>query len=197
MALLLLTAGWTIPFRYESFSILYKFGLEKTFLRAGKLMGITLVLLFFFQVALASRFTLLEQVFSRRSLMLLHRRGGMLIGFLAVLHPLLIKASENFTAYTLEKKYYPEFMGFGVLAVLLILVLTAVLRNLFGLSYRNWLLQHRTAATLLLCLAPAHVLFVSETFKSGLPRGSALSVFSLIILMLAAIWVRRIRRPAG
>jgi predicted ferric reductase len=191
LALLLLAGGWAIPFRFESFSILYKFGLEKTYLRSGKIIGITIALFVFFQVALASRFMMLEQIFTARRLLSLHRINGMVIAFLVICHPLLIKASENFTPYTFDKKYYPEFLGIALLAVLLVLSLTAVFRKIFKLSYAGWLRLHRFSATLALLLLPTHVLYVSETFKSGTPRHAALVIFSLNLLMITRVWLQR------
>ena len=192
LALLVLAAGWTIPFKFASYSILYKFGLEKTYLRSGKVLGITLTVLVLYQVILASRFAILERVFSFKRLWTLHRINGMAIGFLVMCHPVLIKAAENFTPYTFEKKYYPEFLGFGVLAVLLILALTAVFRNFFRLSYARWLFLHRCIATLALVLMPAHVLYVSETFKAGIPRQAALALFGLNLVLITRVWLRRL-----
>jgi predicted ferric reductase len=192
LALLLLIGGWTIPFKFESFSILYKFGIEKTYLRSGKVIGITIALLLFFQVILASRFRIFEQVFSVKRLLSLHRFNGMAITLLVISHPLLIKASEKFTPYTLEKKYYPEFLGMGVLTILLLLSFTAIFRKFFKMSYGKWLLLHRLGATLLVFVLPTHILFVSETFKSGIPRYGALVIFSLNFLMIVLIWVQRL-----
>ena len=192
LAILLLAGGWTIPFKFESFSILYKFGMEKTYLRTGKIIGITIALLLFFQVVLASRFKIFEQVFSVKRLLSLHRLNGMAITLLVISHPLLIKASESFTPYTFEKKYYPEFLGMGVLTILLLLSLTAIFRKFFKISYGKWLILHRLGATLLVFVLPIHILFVSETFKSGIPRNGALVIFSLNFLMIVLIWVQRL-----
>ena len=192
LALLLLAGGLSIPFKYESFSILYKFGNEKTFLRTGKMVGITLALLVFFQILLASRFTLFERIFSVKAALRLHRINGMIIVCLAVLHPLLIKASENFTPYTFDKKYYPEFLGIGLLCIILLLSGTAVFRSSLKMSYPGWLILHRLSATLVCIILPTHVLWVSETFKSGPPRTAAVTIFSLILLLTARIWLRRL-----
>ena len=196
LAVLLLTGGWIIPFTFESSSILYKFGMEKTYLRSGKVIGITIALLVFFQVILASRLTIFEQVFTVKRLFSLHRINGMAIAFLVLSHPLLIKASESFTPYTFEKKYYPEFLGVSMFVVMLVLALTAIFRNFFNLSYTRWLLLHRLSATLLLFLMPTHILFVSETFKSGIPRNAALVIFSLNLLMIARVWLRGLMQKA-
>jgi len=192
LALLLLVSGWTIPFHFESQSILYKFGMEKTFLRSGKMIGITIAMLVFFQIILASRVAMFEQVFSVKRLLFLHRINGKIITLLIISHPVLIKASEKFTPYTFEKKYYPEFIGIALLVLLLIVSLTAIFRNFFKMPYTWWLFLHRLGVTLALFLMPAHILFVSETFKSGTPRSAALIVFSLNLLMIARIWMRRL-----
>ena len=84
LALMVLVGGWAIPFKFESFSILYKFGMEKAYLRSGKMIGITIGVLLFFQVALASRITIFEQVFSAKRLLSMHRSNGMLITCLVI-----------------------------------------------------------------------------------------------------------------
>jgi hypothetical protein len=191
-ALLLLAGGWSIPFHFESFSILYKFGKLKAYLRYGKVIGITVVLLIFYQIVIASHFKFLEKVFSAKSLFMLHRINGIIMACLAVTHPVLIKASENFTPYTFGKKYYPEFVGMGLLFVLLSLSATAVFRNFFKIPHKRWLLLHRLSATTVLVMLPAHILFVSDTFKSGLPRGAARTLFILSYLLIIRIWIRKL-----
>jgi len=190
-AVLLLFGGWAIPYKFESFSILYKFGLEKAYLRYGKVIGITVALLIFYQVLLASRFVVFKQVLSAKGLLVLHRFNGIAIAILAGVHPLLIKASDNFTPYTFDKKYYPEFVGIGLLCVLLAFSLAAVFRIFLKISYKTWLLWHRSGATLVLLIMPAHILYVSETFKSGLPHRAALIILSLNLLMILRIWLYR------
>lgn len=194
LALLLLAGGWAIPFEYESFSILYKFGREKIMLRTGKVIGITILVLIFYQVILASRFQMLQQIFSVKWLLRLHRLNGLTIGCLVILHPLLIKASENFTPYTFAKKYYPEFMGIGLLTALVLLSVIALFRNFFKFSYPAWLWLHRLSATLVLVLLPTHILFVSETFKSGVPRDAALVIMALSLVMITRVWIVRFVR---
>jgi predicted ferric reductase len=193
LAMLLLAAGWSIPFHYESSSILYKFGKLKVYLRYGKVIGITIALLLFFQVLLASRFKIMEQIFSPKSALVLHRINGFIIVCLVVMHPVLIKASDNFTPYTFGKKYYPEFVGIGLLFVVLIVSLSALFRNLLKMDYSRWRLLHRMGATMVFLILPFHVLFVSDTFKSaGLPRNAALTIFSLNLMFIVYIWLRRL-----
>ena len=192
LAMVLLAGGWSIPFHYESFSILYKFGKLKLYLRYGKVLGITIALLLFFQVLLASRVKILVQIFSAKSVLMLHRINGFIIACLILAHPLLIKASENFTPYTFGKKYYPEFVGIGLLFVLFTLSVTAIFRSFFKMDYNRWRLLHRLGATMALLILPGHVFFVSDTFKSaGVPREAAIVVFSLNLLFITYIWLKR------
>lgn len=196
IALLFLAGGWIIPFEFPSFSILYKFGLDKIYLRSGKMVGITVVLLVFYEILLASRFTVLEEIFFLKRLIKLHRMNGIVITILAGLHPLLIKASEHFTPYTFVKKYYPEFIGMTLLSVLLIHSFIAVFRNLIKLSYKKWLLWHHLGATLILLLMPAHILYVSQTFKSDIPKQAALIIFCLNLVLILRIWLLRFIKAA-
>jgi len=192
LAIALLAGGWAIPFQFESFSILYKFGKLKFYLRYGKVIGITVALLLFFQVVLAARIRILQQIFSARSVLMLHRINGFIIACLVAVHPVMIKASENFTPYTFGKKYYPEFVGIGLLFVVLTVSLTALFRNLLKMEYSRWRLLHRLGATAVLLILPAHVLFVSDTFKSnGLPRTAAIIIFSLNLFFIAYVWGKR------
>ena len=187
----LLAGGWSIPFQFESFSILYKFGKLKVYLRYGKVIGITVALLLLFQVLLASRLKILEQIFSVKILFILHRINGFILTCLVAGHPVLIKASENFTPYTFGKKYYPEFVGIGLIFVLLTVSAAAIFRNFFKMPYVRWRFLHRLGATLILLILPVHVLFVSDTFKSGVPRTAALTIFSLNLLLITYIWLKR------
>ena len=192
LALLLLAGGWSIPFLYESFSMLYKFGIQKVYLRSGKVIGITVALLVFYQILLASRLKFLERIYSLKRLIALHRINGIVITLLVLVHPTLIKASENFISYTFDKKYVPEFIGIGLLLVILSVSVTAIFRNFFKIAYDKWLFLHRLGVTLAITILPFHILLVSDTFKSGPPRVAALVIFILNLLLLARIWLRRL-----
>ena len=95
--------------------------------------------------------------------------------------------------YTISKKYYPEFVGMGLIFVLLTLSLSAIFRKFLQMPYPRWRLVHRMGATLVLAILPVHVLLVSSTFKSaGLPRYGAIAIFSLNFLFILYIWLKRI-----
>ena len=71
--ILLLAAALTIPFTFESPSMWYKFGMEKTSLRVGKMMGLAAGVLILVQLILAARLKFLDRVFSMPALIRQHR----------------------------------------------------------------------------------------------------------------------------
>lgn len=81
--LLLLAAALAIPFVFESPSMWYKFGIETTSLRMGKMLGLTAGLLLLLQMPLAGRLKTLDRI------------AGLLITSLLVVHVLYV--IESFT----------------------------------------------------------------------------------------------------
>ena len=107
----------------------------------------------------------------------------MVITFLVIAHPLLIKASENFTPYISEKNITPIYRHRHA---------RCPAYSLFQ-GKRQIFLQAalRLEATLVLVLLPAHILFVSDTYKSGTPRHLAIIIFGLNLFMIIRIWLYR------
>jgi predicted ferric reductase len=189
---LIIAGAWTIPFLFESPSILYKFGIEKTFLRSGKVLGITAAALVFFQVLLVSRLKFLDRIFSLNRMVFFHRRNGLAIAFLAIVHPLLIIAAENFTLFPFEKRYWPEFLGVGVLIFIMVVVTTANWRLMFHFAYDQWLRFHRLITVAAIALMTLHILFVSETFTSGLPHTLVFVAAGVNLMLISRLWFRRL-----
>lgn len=192
LTLLVIAGAWTIPFLFESPSILYKFGIEKTFLRSGKVFGVTAAALVFFQVLLVSRLKFLDRIFSLNRLVALHRINGLAIAFLALVHPILIIAAENFTLFPFEKRYWPEFLGVGVCIFILVLVTTANWRLMFNFAYDQWLRFHRLITVVSIALMTVHILFVSETFATGLPHAFVVVAAGINLMLISRIWFRRL-----
>lgn len=189
LGLTLLVAGaWSLPFLFESSSMRYRFGLAKTLLRLGKIAGISAALLLFSQAVLLSRFRLLERSFSLTQLRALHRADGVTIAALVLLHPLLVLGADNFVFFPYEWRYWPEFLGAGLLTFLLILIATALWRSLLHLDYAPWLRLHRAGALLAVAGMSFHILFVSETFTSGLPRALMATAAGLNLLLIFRLW---------
>lgn len=166
--LLILTGAWSLPFNYPSSSILYKFGTDRILLRSGKLVGISGGLLLLTQLLAVSHLGFLEKIFGSATLLRFHRINGLFL-LLIFSHPLLIQGAYDFTFYTLEKKYLPEFLGVALLFCLALLVLSAWFRNRLPISYKAWRAGHRVGALLVTVLFFTHLLTVSGTFKKGLP----------------------------
>jgi predicted ferric reductase len=190
--LLLIAAAWTIPFFFESSSIFYKFGVDKTFLRSGKVLGLTSAVLVFFQVLLVSRIRFLDRIFSLNRIYTFHRINGIAIALMALLHPILVLTAGKFTIFSFEKRYWPEFLGVGLLIFILVLVITANWRPFFGFAYNKWLRLHRPGALVTLAFMTIHILFVSETFKSGLPRVLVFVAACLSLVLILRLWCRRV-----
>lgn len=191
LALLLISGAWTIPFVFESPSILYKFGIDKAFLRTGKVFGVTAATLVFFQILLVSRLKVLDRIFSINRIYTFHRINGITIAILALVHPFLILAAENFTLFPFQVRYWPEFLGVGVLVFIVALVTTANWRLIFGFAYDKWLRFHRLGTLLAIVLMLVHILFVSETFKSDLPRVLVYLAAGINFLLILRLWYRR------
>jgi predicted ferric reductase len=191
LALLIIAGAWTIPFVFESPSLYYKFGMDKTLLRSGQILGVTVAVLVFFQILLASRVKFLDRIFSLNRVYGFHRINGVMIAFLALSHPILVIASDNFTFFPFEKRYWPQFLGVGVLTCFLVIVTTANWRLFFGFAFHSWLRFHRLATVSIIPLMFIHILYVSETFKAGLPHTLVFATSGMICLLILRIWYRR------
>ncbi|NTV15759.1 MAG: hypothetical protein HGA96_17825 [Desulfobulbaceae bacterium] len=184
--LLLLAGAWSLPFRYPSESLFYKFGFQRQLLVAGKLLGVTGGLLLLAQLLAVAPLLFPPWLFSRAGRLRFHRANGLgLLGL--VCHPLLILWADHFAFYPLEKKYLPEFLGVALLCSLLLLILTAQFRTRLPVSYRGWRLGHRLGALLVIGLFLGHLLTVSETFRGGMPHRLALGLAGLEGVLLVMI----------
>jgi predicted ferric reductase len=73
LVLSLLTGAASIPFLFESQSIRYKLGIDKTLLRTGKVLGMIAATLFLLQLLLSARFKVLDRIFALNRLYIFHR----------------------------------------------------------------------------------------------------------------------------
>ncbi|MEN8691624.1 MAG: ferredoxin reductase family protein, partial [Desulfobacterales bacterium] len=188
-ATLLLVGAMSIPFFFESPSMWYKFGLAKALLQTGKMLGLAAATLLFFQLIQAARLKVLDRVFSLPGLVRSHRLNAIVIFFLALLHSILVLSSEEKLIIPLELRYWPEWVGVGVLTLIVIHFSVSQWRRAFRITFHGWLLWHRCVGVFILGLAALHILFVSETFsEEGFPR-TAVMVSTAIIVVLW-LWVR-------
>ena len=178
-ATLLLVGAMSVPFFFESPSIWYKFGSAKALLRTGKMLGLTAATLLFLQLLLAGRLKVLDRVFSLPGLVRSHRLNAIVILLLALSHPILVLTSEEKLIIPLELRYWPEWVGVGVLTLIVIQFSVSQWRRPFLITFHGWLLWHRCVGIFILGLAILHILFVSETFsEEGFPRTAVLGIDS-------------------
>ncbi|MEN8807840.1 MAG: hypothetical protein ABF291_10195 [Desulfobacterales bacterium] len=188
-ATLLLVGAMSVPLFFESPSMWYKFGLAKALLRTGKMLGLAVATLLFFQLIQAARLKVLDRVFSLPGLVRSHRLNAIVILLLALLHPILVLASEKKLLIPLELRYWPEWVGAGLLALIVIQFSVSQWRRAFQITFHRWLLWHRCVGVFILGLAVLHILFVSETFsEEGFPRTAVL--VSTALLAMLWLWVR-------
>ena len=187
--LLLICGAFMIPFAYESSTMFYKFGLDKTLLRIGKILAGVAVVLVLVQIMLVARFKIMDRVYPLDRLYALHRVNGIMLCLIAILHPLLVIAAEDFSLFPLEVRYWPEFVGVGALVLLIVLVITAQWRRELKWAYQKWLRLHRWGAPIFMALIVIHILFVSETYTSGPPRWIAVGLAGLWMLLLLKLRV--------
>ncbi len=203
VALLLLTlaCALTIPFAFESPSMWYKFGMEKVSLRTGKMLGLTACLLILLQLPLAGRLKVLDRIFSLPGLIRQHRMHAWAIAILALVHPLCVLLPEGRLIVPLEMRYWPEWVGVGLLVFIMSQFVVSQWRQSMGIAFHTWMRFHRIAGPLIASLLVVHVLYVSETFTDqGPPRLAvfiAAGVFLMFWLWIRSGWLRERYKPYG
>lgn len=177
-----------LPFVYESQTLWYKIGLDKTMLRAGQLSGMLALTLVFTQVILAVGGPFLEKTFGLKNIMNWHRRGGVLIVFFALIHVLLILIPEGIANLPIGKKFWPEMIGALLLWIFIAMVVSSRYREKLKLNYKRWRSVHRPLGYFATFLVVIHVLYVSDSFDQAVPRKILLVTFMLVMTRVA--WVK-------
>lgn len=177
-----------IPFYFESQSIYYKFGVEKIFLRTGKIIGLFLVVLFVIQIVLIARLKWLDRIYGLDQLWRFHRFNGIVMSVLILFHAFFIFGAEGFGFYPFEKRYWPEFLGIATAVLFLGMVGSALLKIQIRLPYHWWFTGHRIAAPLIGIMIFIHVSNVSESFEATVPFIWLCVLFFIAFLLAAAKW---------
>ncbi|MFO7714665.1 hypothetical protein [Desulfosarcina sp.] len=198
-SLLLLAAALAVPFFFESPSMWYKFGAGKVSLLTGKMLGMATGLLLLFQLPLAGRLKVLDRIFSMPGLLRQHRVHAWAIAMMALMHPACVLLSEGSIVVPLEMRYWPEWVGVVLLAIVLMQFGCSRWRRSLGLAFHIWAPFHRITGLLIATLLIVHVLNVSETFThEGQPRLAvfiAAGLFSMVWIWVRTSWLRSRRRP--
>ena len=193
ITLLLIAGAASIPFYFESSSILYKFGINRQLLRFGQVVGMVAGLLLLMQIILSARLKSLDRVFGLNLLFKFHRLTGIIIASLVLAHPILTFIPEDRLTIPFEWRYWPEFVG---LLLLLLIIATAIIshwRSRLQLPFHRWWPIHRVAAILIIAAFWVHVLAVNDTFKQNLLRMIAFGALGLCGLLFVWIRTRRLR----
>jgi predicted ferric reductase len=189
IALLLAMAGAIfIPFYFESSSILYKFGPDRQLLRSGQVMGMVAGCLLLLQIVLSARLKCLDRIFGFGNLFGFHRITGFIIACLIIMHPIMIFIPENRIFIPFELRYWPEFVGFFLLFLIIFTVISSHWRAWLRLSFHRWWPIHRWSAVLIVVAFWVHVLSVSDTFEQKMPHMAAFCAMGICGLLF--IWIR-------
>ena len=186
--LLVVAAALSVPFVYESQTLWYKIGFDKTMLRAGKIAGLLTFVLLLVQILLGLRGKFLQGLFGVAALMSWHRVNGVCILFLALCHVTLVLAPEGMTNLPVGVKFWPEMVGALLLLVIISMVLSSQFRQQLGFVYNRWRGVHKLLGYASLALVSGHVLFVSESFQHAVPR--IVFIIFVIALVVAVFWVK-------
>ncbi len=191
LALAVLLIACAIPFFFESPSMFYKTGIDKFFLRTGKIFGLIALVLMFFQVVLISRFMWLEKLFKMKTLYKAHRFNGKLILAAVMAHPILVLWADHFVFFPLEQKYWPEFIGVLLLILLFAFIAVSIWYQKINMAYKTWKKIHKAGAPFIFSLLFIHVLYVSRTFESGPPFWFLLTILVFSVLFI----IRKYLKP--
>lgn len=187
----LLAGAASIPFLYKSTSIWYKLGFDRVLLLSGQVVGMLAATLVFLQVFYISHLLFLERIFTPQRLISMHKFNAGLIVCLVLIHPILVFAPDGIIKLSFEQKNWPEFIGAILLVVILTIFTTSKWRTLFKFSFASWRIFHRITVVAALALVAVHMLNVSDTFVTGIPRYAVF--FALAVN--AGLWLRlRLRR---
>ncbi|MGD8492752.1 MAG: ferredoxin reductase family protein [Desulfobacterales bacterium] len=186
--LLVIAVAVSIPFFYESSSILYKFGFNRVLLLAGQVTGLVAGCLLLIQVVLAARLKSLDRIFGLDRLFRYHRLGGFIIAALVIVHPIAIFISDDRIFIPLQWRYWPEFVGLFLTLLIVFMVVTGHWRAGLRLAFQRWWPIHRIAGMLAVTAFGIHVLSVNDTFEQKLPW--LLAIVALALCGLVFLWIR-------
>ena len=181
--LALITVGaLSITFVYESQTLWYQMGIDKTMLRGGQMAGLLTSILLFVQILLAARSGFLRKLFGIANLMRWHRGNGIVVSLMAFGHAILVLAPEGLTNLPIGKKYWPEMVGALLLCSILTMVVSSRFREKLKLGYSRWKAIHRLLGYFVIICLTVHILAVSDSFQHTIPRTALLSCVAAVLV---------------
>jgi predicted ferric reductase len=194
---LVLAGAISIPFYFESSSILYKFGFDRHLLRSGQVLAMVAGCLLLLQIILSTRLKCLDRIFGLNRLFKFHRITGIMIACLVIIHPILVFLPEDRIFIPLQLRYWPEFVGLFLLLLIIAMVISSHWRERLRLPFHRWWPIHRGAAIVVVTAFWVHVLSVSATFEQKLPKMFAFCAMGLCGLLIFWIRTRTLRNRRG
>jgi predicted ferric reductase len=183
-----LAGAISIPFYFESSSILYKSGYNRHLLRSGQVLGMVAGCLLLMQIILSARLKCLDRIFGLNNLFRFHRFIGFGIACLVIMHPILIFAPEDRIFIPFQLRYWPEFVGLFLLLLIIASVISSRWRDRLRIAFHHWWPIHRWTAVVIATAFYVHILSVSSTFEQQLPKMVAFCAMALCGLLLS--WIR-------
>ncbi len=183
----ILSGALSVPFLFETMTLWYKIGADKTILRAGQLAGMAGLVMIMLQIILATPGLYLEKLFKRATLARCHRINGLVILLLASAHVTLVLVPEGLANLPIGKKYWPEMVGSLVFAAIFSTVISTYLRKPLQTRYEKWRFTHGLLGYSVLMILPVHVVFVSESFEQSLLRTTLVFLFGALVLRVILV----------
>jgi len=190
-ALVLLPCGMAaIAFRTHAFRVEFFGQLQGWLITSGKAAGLAALTLVMLQFAMSARLRLLDRAFGLDRLMRVHRYAGAAAGVLAVAHPLLLFAADNYRAGPMDLSSWPLLLGAAVLTLLAVVLCTSLWRAFLMLPYGVWLWIHRLVFVIA-AAAVTHALRLGADLSQAWARTALLVLFGAYAALFA--WVKAAR----
>ena len=186
--LFILAGAASVPFFFESSSILYKFGVDRILLLTGQVLGLVAGCLLLIQVILTARLKVMDRVLGLDCLFRYHRLCGIILAAMVIIHPITIFIADDRISIPLQWRYWPEFVGLFLMLLIIIMVVTSYWRIGLRLAFHRWWSIHRWAAIIAVIAFGVHGLSVNDTFAQRLPQ--VLAIGALILCGLIFLWTR-------
>ena len=146
------------------------------------------------QVVVSGRWAATTRAFGLRSVLSLHRRAGVAVLVLVVVHVVVLVLEDPARLALLDVRAAPPRAQAGVLALLGLLVLgaTSAWRRRLRLDYERWRALHLGCTALVIAAAFAHVVLVDAYTSVPVVRWG---VLALVLAAAVALFWSRVARP--
>jgi len=155
---------------------------------AGRCVALAGFILLLFQYILSSRIRWIEKGIGLDTLLIIHRRLGVILLALLSAHPFLILMSERLQGYATPMGFL-KFLGLVALLLVWITAVSALVYGKIPMGYESWKRIHRVGYVVL-PLAFFHSIRIGSTLHGGLLRG----FWVILALAYGVVLVGKIRQ---